>query len=91
MVIDEGARGHHAAAFSLLVGRDGKFRVMLDLLKQNSTDRYERTWEHDLFVTMLTIDREKLTRTDFSPEELQRIGQLVVGELAVLYRIQTEM
>jgi len=84
-------RGPNAVAFSLLLKRDGKFRVFVDLLKHGSVHGYDRTWEHHLFVTIATIDREKLMRSNFSAEELQSIGQLVVGELAILYRMDTEM
>lgn len=88
---DEGVRGPYAAAFSLLLGRDGKFRVFLDLLKVRSEREYERTWDHELFVTIAAVEREKLIHSQFSPEELQRIGSLVVSELAILHRMENEL
>lgn len=88
---DEGIRGRYAAAFSLLPGRDGKFRVFLDLLKLRSQHDYEREWGHELFVTIATVEREKLIQSQFSPEELQRIGSLVISELAVMHRMENEL
>jgi len=85
---DEGVRGPYAAAFSLVLGNE--FRVFLDLLKRSSANDHRRTWDHDLFVTIAVLEREKILQSEFSPDELQRIGQLVVAELAVLYRLQTE-
>ena len=84
---DEGIRGRHAAGFSIVPTTDGKLNVFLDLLSRASADENERTWKHDLFVTIATLDREKIVAGDFSTEELVRLGRLLTSELAIVCRL----
>ena len=61
--------------------------VFLDLLNQISPKGYERTWKHDVFVTIATVDAYKIASGNFSDDELIRLGKLLASELTVVHRL----